>query len=701
MSAIIAFPDVFELGVIANIAISLPMYYPEHENHWMQRRSFDQDNHDINYEGDATTSDGTIHLTLYERDNIHKSKGPATYINGSKGRATYIKPMQLGDKTSGNLTDFSTRFSFVIHSNYSNPIGDGLAFFLAPNGSHSPPQTEGGGLGLGIVGSDQPVNLTEQYPFVAVEFDTYSNPWDPDENHVGIDINSVKSVKYVPWPASISDGIPTEVWISYNATLKNLSVSVTKFVSDKAEQATIYYKVDLRDYLPEWVTFGFSATTGSSIERHYICSWSFSSDLQVYETYETDPMAVRGGFNPSPNIPDTSRRGNKRVMAGLIIGACVVACGIGLLSLCFWRKWAKGKSINDHVFNKTMDGEFEKGMGPKRFPYKELARATKNFVEEEKLGEGGFGGVYKGFLRDLNTYVAIKRVSRASRQGVKEYVSEVNVISRLRHRNLVQLLGWCHERRELLLVYEFMPNGSLDSLLYKEKSLLPWDMRYKIAQGLASALLYLHEEWEQCVVHRDVKSSNIMLDSSFNTKLGDFGLARFVDHEKGSQTTDLAGTMGYVAPECVLTGKASRESDVYSFGIVALEITCGRKPIDPKAEESQIILVEWVWELYGMGKILEAADPKLCADFDEREMERLMIVGLWCAHPDINCRPLIRQAIHVLTFEASLPSLPAKMPVPTYLSPPVLVPSSLCSLNYSAPALGNNQIRLLNYSYNN
>ena len=189
-----------------------------------------------------------------------------------------------------------------------------------------------------------------------------------------------------------------------------------------------------------------------------------------------------------------------------------------------------------------MDEDFEKGTGPRKFSFDELALATSNFAEEEKLGEGGFGGVYRGFLRELNSYVAVKRVSRGSKQGMKEYASEVTIISRLRHRNLVRLMGWCHKKGELLLVYEFMPNGNLSSCLLEEKTLLTWAMRYKIALGLASSLLYLHEQWEQCVVHRDIKSSNVMLDSDFNAKLGDFGLARLVDHGKGSQTTVLAGT---------------------------------------------------------------------------------------------------------------------------------------------------------------
>ena len=186
----------------------------------------------------------------------------------------------------------------------------------------------------------------------------------------------------------------------------------------------------------------------------------------------------------------------------------------------------------------------------------------------------------------------------------------------------------------------------------------------QIAQGLALAMLYLHEEWKQCVVHRDIKSSNSMLDSDFKAKLGDFGLARLVDHAKESQTTHLAGTLGYIDPECVTTGKASKESDVYSFGIVALEIACGRKPINPMVPADQVVMVEWVRELYERGKVLDAADKRLGGDFDEQQMARLMIVGLFCVHSDRNLRPSIKQAIHVLNFEASVPVLPLNTPGP-------------------------------------
>ncbi|KAF5765509.1 putative protein kinase RLK-Pelle-L-LEC family [Helianthus annuus] len=336
-----------------------------------------------------------------------------------------------------------------------------------------------------------------------------------------------------------------------------------------------------------------------------------------------------------------------------------------------------------------MNNEFEmRAAGPRKFSYLELARSTAGFAEEGKLGQGGFGGVYKGFLEDQNTYVAVKRVSKTSRQGIKEYASEVRVISRLRHRNLVQLIGWCHEKGELLLVYEYMENGSLDFHLFKEKSLLTWSTRYKIAIGLASALFYLHEEWEQCVLHRDIKSSNVMLDSNFNVKLGDFGLAKLVDHEKGSQTTTrLAGTFGYMAPEYLLTGKASKESDVFSFGVVALEIACGRKPIVDEAQDNQIRLIDWVWDLFGSGILLEAVDSRLKLAFEEEQIKRLMIVGLWCVHPDSGLRPTMRHTIQVLKYEAPLPVLPSKMPVASYVTLPKVSNSDLSRPSTSATYL--------------
>jgi serine/threonine protein kinase len=195
----------------------------------------------------------------------------------------------------------------------------------------------------------------------------------------------------------------------------------------------------------------------------------------------------------------------------------------------------------------------------------------------------------------------------------------------------------------------------------------PFACRYDVILGLGSALLYLHQDWEQCVLHRDIKPSNIMLGASFNAKLGDFGLARLVDHGQGPYATRIAGTMGYMDPESMASGRTCVESDVYSFGVVLLEIACGRQPAVAREEAEEVIhLVQWVWDSLGDKNIIEAADTRLGMVFDHREMECVMVVGLWCAHPDRSQRPSIKQAINVLRFEAPLPSLPEKMPLATF-----------------------------------
>ncbi|KDP35962.1 hypothetical protein JCGZ_09934 [Jatropha curcas] len=555
-----------------------------------------------------------------------------------------------------------------------------MTFFLSP--VHFPLDNFAGG-GLALARENQ----TSKYPFLAVEFDTFPNIWDPPYQHVGIDINSVRSNITTAWLSNIQDGKKVFASVRYESTLKRLTVTFTGFgSSNNVIEQNLSYDVDLRDYLPEWVTVGFSAATGWSSEMHTLYSWSFTSSLE-----ENDKPKDKAPTENTPKIIDVPRndkstnRSNK--VTGLVIGLGVGVCvfvGVILSWLYFflWKKSREEKG-NEVISNLSMDDDFEKGTGPRKFSYNDLVRATNNFSEQEKLGEGGFGAVYRGFFKELDLFVAVKRISSGSKQGIREYASEVKVISQLRHRNLVQLIGWCHEKRELLLVYELMPNGSLDSHLFKENKLLTWEMRYNIVLGLASGLLYLQEECQQLVVHRDIKSSNIMLDSNFNAKLGDFGLARLVDHNKGFQTTLLAGTLGYMAPEYVITGKASKESDVYSFGIVALEIACGKKPLNLKGNEDQISMVQWVWDLYRGGnvKLLEGADPRLNGDFDEQQLECLMVVGIWCAHPDAKLRPSIRQAIQVLNFEASLPVLPLKMPVPTYSSPVVKASSLSLSLS--------------------
>lgn len=251
--------------------------------------------------------------------------------------------------------------------------------------------------------------------------------------------------------------------------------------------------------------------------------------------------------------------------------------------------------------------------------------------------------------------VAVKSIFAQYENSEKNFINEVKIISRLVHRNLVRFIGWCHERGEFLLVYDYMPNGSLDMHLFGNKGTLPWDVRYKIALGLTSALHYLHEDAGQCVLHRDIKAANILLDTDFSTKVGDFGVAKLVDPLLRTQKTGVVGTLGYLAPEYLNEGRASKESDMYSFGVVALEIVCGRRTYDDG--EFHIPLIRWVWQLYLAGVVLTSADQKLEGKFDEKEMECLLIVGLWCTNPNKGERPKAGEVMKILRFEAPLPEL--------------------------------------------
>ncbi|TYH45095.1 hypothetical protein ES332_D11G240600v1 [Gossypium tomentosum] len=526
------------------------------------------------------------------------------------------------------VTSFTSHFSFIIDTQgkASSEYSAGLAFFLAPVGSEIPPNSAGGFLGLfNTTTIDSSGNQV-----VLVEFDTFSNTdWDPEVEHVGININSISSVKYAPWNFSLYSEDTADAWISYNATTRNLSV--TWNYQNSSSQGSLSHQIDLTEILPETAIVGFSAATSHRIERHQLKN--------------TNRITIVIGVA----VP---------------LGVLVIRGCIGFQILLCWKRRKRSYQYMEGTFG--INDDFERGAGPKRFSYKDLVAATNSFSSERKLGEGGFGAVYKGYINELDRTIAVKKISEGSRQGEKEYVTEVKVISQLRHRNLVQLIGFCHDGGMFLLVYVFMSNGSLDSHLFGKKTPLNWNLRYKAARGVASALLYIHEEWEQCVVHRDIKPSNIMLDSNFNVKLGDFGLALLMDHELGPRTTGLAGTLGYMAPEYIKTGRACKASDVYSFGVVALEIATGRRSVDPIEENSQIGLVEWVWHLYGSGNLLSLVDKRMNAEFDEKQMECLMIVGLWCAHPDSNLRPSIKQVIQVLDFDMGIPNLPSKMPIPTY-----------------------------------
>ncbi|XP_009144571.1 L-type lectin-domain containing receptor kinase IV.4-like isoform X2 [Brassica rapa] len=555
---------------------------------------------DISLQGITTvTPNGLLMLTNYTEQRT--------------GHAFYTKPIRFKDSPNGTVSSFSTTFVFAIHSQIPIFSGYGMAFVVAPNAS-LPDATASQYLGLFNILT----NGNDTNHVFAVELDTIGSTEfnDTDDNHVGIDINSMKSVNssYAGyWNESGQYNIlnlisrkPMQVWVDYDDLTHQIDVTMAPFKHDKPKTPLVSTIKDLSSVLLQDMFVGFSSAT-DYVSEHYVLGWSFR---------------VKGKAPPLTlsKLPKLPRRRRK--------------------------------------FEEELE-DWETRFGKHRLKYKDLYHATKGFKEKDLLGSGGFGSVYRGVMPKTKKEIAVKRVSNKSRQGLKEFVTEVVSIGRMSHRNLVPLIGYCRRRDELLLVYDYMPNGSLDKYLHNSPEVtLDWKQRIKVINGVASALFYLHEEWEQVVIHRDVKASNVLLDANHNARLGDFGLARLCSHGSDPQTTRVAGTWGYLSPDHIRTGRATTATDVFAFGVLLLEVACGRRPIQIQNEGGERgLLLDWVFEFWSDGNILDAKDPNLGTECDQREVEMILKLGLLCSHSNPQARPSMRQVLNYLSGDDVLPDL--------------------------------------------
>ncbi|KAI9395740.1 hypothetical protein POPTR_004G023788v4 [Populus trichocarpa] len=282
--------------------------------------------------------------------------------------------------------------------------------------------------------------------------------------------------------------------------------------------------------------------------------------------------------------------------------------------------------------------------------------ATDNFSEANFLGQGGFGPVYKGILSD-GKELAVKRLSASSEQGKNEFTNEVLLIMKLQHKNLVKLLGFCVDGEEKLLVYEFMPNNSLDMVLFdpRKGAQLSWRSRIHIINGIAKGTLYLHEDSRLRIIHRDLKASNILLDNNMNPKISDFGMARIMEANEGeANTVRIVGTYGYMAPEYAMEGLYSTKSDVFSFGVILLEIITGRKNSGFHKSKRAPSLLAYAWELWNNGKELEMIDPVLADSCCSDEFSRCVHIGLLCVQEDASERPTMSSVVLMLKSDNSI-----------------------------------------------
>ncbi|KAI8527041.1 hypothetical protein RHMOL_Rhmol12G0045800 [Rhododendron molle] len=323
------------------------------------------------------------------------------------------------------------------------------------------------------------------------------------------------------------------------------------------------------------------------------------------------------------------------------------------------------------------------------FSYETLEHATNYFDNSNKLGQGGSGSVYKGVLPD-GQVVAVKRLFFNTRQWVDHFFNEVNLISGIHHKNLVTLLGCSITGPESLLVYEFVANQSVHDHLFGKKDVqqpLTWGERYRIILGTAEGLAYLHEESNLRIIHRDIKLSNVLLDDDFLPKIADFGLARLFPEDKTHISTAIAGTLGYMAPEYIVRGKLTEKADVYSFGVLVMEVVSGKKNISFSQNAHSIL--QMAWNLYELGTLCEVVDPSLHGKFEEEEACKLLQIGLLCVQASAELRPSMSMVVKMLKDNHEIPQ-PTKPPFLTAAS----AESSQCSqsrTSHSQPESYNTQ----------
>ncbi|CAL5076030.1 unnamed protein product [Urochloa decumbens] len=572
------------------------------------------DDHQFFYSGfsnDDLVVDGATTIT---------SNGLLELTNGTdqqKGHAFYPTPLRFTRSPNGTVQSFSTSFVFAILSVYTDLSAHGMAFVVVPSKNFSAALP---GQFLGLTDIQNNGNVTNH--FFAVELDTIRNKEfnDLNANHAGANVNGLKSLQsyYAGYYAdedgnfrnlSLISREAMQVWIDYDDKVSGITVTM-------APVENVAY-------------IGFSSATGTINTRHYVLGWSFSMN----------GPAPAIDIARLPKLPRVGPKHRSKVLDIVLpIATAAFVLTVGTVVFLLIRRHLKYAEVRE---------DWEVEFGPHRFSYKDLFSATEGFKDKNLLGIGGFGRVYKGIL-----------------PGMKEFIAEIVSIGHIQHCNLVRVLGYCRRRGELFLVYEYMPNGSVDKYLYgKEgKPILSWANRWHIIKGIASCLLYLHDEWEKVVIHRDIKPSNVLLDSEVNGRLGDFGLARLYDHDTDPQTTHVVGTIGYLAPELGHTSKATPLTDVFAFGMFLLEITCGKRPIDESSRDSQCMLLDWVLERWSSGLLLETVDGRLEGNYNIDEACLALKLGLLCCHPFSKARPTMRQVMQYLDGDMLLPEMaPADM----------------------------------------
>ncbi|OEL20178.1 putative L-type lectin-domain containing receptor kinase S.5 [Dichanthelium oligosanthes] len=591
---------------------------------------------------DAEISNGALHLTPGSRNNRNKS-----------GAALLPAPVTLWshDSQQGERQNASFDTSFTMNLPYSSSSaeeaagwnGEGLAFVVVPT-LNSPP--------VGILGlSNNPLNASSSSTsssmsddFIGFKFNKVKQSYDPDDNRislkVGVFISSLS-------PVNIINATIQATTTNYTVNIRFDKQQVVVTMDVESQQHGI---INLSDHVPQRAFVGFLASTGVSSEVHSILSWNLTVKLE-HDGNDID----------------------WRLTLPAILGSIFITAIMNVFVAAFYFNSKYNKLKMELVLSETL--RRLPGM-PREFKYSTMRKATDNFHESRKLGKGGFGAVYKGTLWSGKegmtcVEVAVKKFTRNENRCYDDFLAEIDIINRLRHRNIVPLVGMFFNSFNAEIISNLI--WTLDQHLSPKEQperILGWTIRYDIVMDIAAGLHYVHHEHEHMVLHRDIKASNIMLDSTFHGRLGDFGLARIVGLDKNSYTDlGVAGTWGFIAPEYSVSHKATRKTDIYAFGVLILEIVTGRRALSVFQDTFQL-LTDWVWRLHREGRLLEAVDKNVVSteDYNADGAIRLLLLGLSCTNPNPLDRPSMTEVVQVVAKSVAMPNVPTVKP--TFVWPP-------------------------------
>ncbi|CAM8898926.1 unnamed protein product [Rhodiola kirilowii] len=464
----------------------------------------------------------------------------------------------------------------------------------------------------------------------------------------------------------LSGPVPTE--IGKLSELKTLDLSGNQFVDDVPSSlgalAHLSYLRLSRNKLSGQIPDSIAHLTGLSfLDLSYnnlsgpaptILAKDYSITGNEFLCTSSSAPHCTGALKPVNVSASPSKVGSHRLSKAYVV--LIVSCTffVFMIVLVGWVRWHRSRLLSTSYVQQ--DYEFDIGH-LQRFSFRELQNATGNFNPKNILGQGGFGVVYKGCLTN-KTLVAVKRLKDPSSTGERQFQTEVEMIGLALHRNLLRLYGFCMTSNERLLVYPYMPNGSVADRLRdrnQENPSLDWTKRKRIALGTARGLLYLHEQCNPKIIHRDVKAANILLDESFEVVVGDFGLAKLLDLRDSHVTTAVRGTVGHIAPEYLSTGQSSEKTDVFGFGILLLELVTGQKTLDTGNGQGQKgMILDWVKTLQEEKRLEMLVDRDLKGHYDAEELENMVELALMCTQSHPNLRPKMSQALKVLEDMADL-----------------------------------------------